>query len=248
MGKHFSRDPGYPAAMAGGALADLVSARRERWWRRTRLGLLLTGVGLLVGWIPIVAAVAALFLALGSTFLFLGAKAAGRRHEVLVVLSYLVMTVGGVLVAMFVGSFLLQAYDGAKRGLPLASLEEPALLMIWWTLPASVAIAAGFVLQVLLLLPRRQQRLMILLSLVLVVTATSATVLGAAEVASLGPQPVTASTIFDFLIRLSLYRMLEAPAYIGLAVLYFLGYWDAGLTLPRESVPAPSPAEGQSGG
>jgi len=201
--------------------------RSERWWRRTRIGLALSAIGLLVSWIPIVAVFGAFFLSFGSTFLFLGAKAAGRRHEVAVVVAFLALAIGGVIVGVLVSAFSLEALEAARQGLPMRSLQEPANLMLWATLPASFALAAGFGLQVVYLIPRRSRTLLLLLSISLILTAIATTWLAAPEVTALNEAPVRGATYADFMIRISVYRMIEAPAYVGLAILYLASYWNA---------------------
>lgn len=187
---------------------------------------MLTAIGLVLSWIPFVAAVAALFLSLGSTFLFLGARGVHRRHEVAVVLSFLVLTIGGVIVAIFVGAFLLQGYDAAQQGAPLRDLRDAASLLIWATLPATALVIAGFALQVVYLVPPRHRPILVIVSVFLFVAAVAATFLADPELASLDTRPARGVLIADFLLRISLYRMLEAPPYIALAILYLAAYWD----------------------
>ncbi|HEV8594352.1 MAG TPA: hypothetical protein VGR51_02365, partial [Thermoplasmata archaeon] len=141
-----------------------LEAIRVRSWRRTRRGLVLTAVGLLLSWIPFVAAIAAIFLSLGSTFLFLGARAVHRRHEVAVVLAFLLLTIGGVIVGILVGAFLLQGYEAAVQGHPLRDLRDPASLLIWASLPATAFVIAGFALQVVHLIPPRRRLALVLVS------------------------------------------------------------------------------------
>lgn len=232
--------PDGPAA-AGTGLAPAASAYdawRARRWRRTRLGLGLTALGLLLAWIPFVSVLAALFLSFGSTFFFLGARAVGRRHETLVALAFLALAIGGVVITLLVGAFLLRAYDAARVGQAMVVLREPANLMVWGTLPATVAIAAGFGLQVAALVPRGHHKRLVLLCTVLATTAALATWLSASDVEALGNAPVRTGTMLDFVFRLSAYRIAEAPAYVGLAFLHILVYWD---TTPRVFGNAPVP-------
>jgi len=212
--------------------------RPPRWVRRTRWGLLLTALGLLLSWTPFVAALGALFLSLGSTFLFLGARGAGRRHEVAVVLAFFLIAIGGVAIGFLLGAFLLQAYDAANGGRALSTLRDAAGLLIWATLPATFVITAGFGLQIALLLPRRRQAVLVAFCLALASSAALATWLSAPEIATLGVGRVRASTITDFILRLSLYRMVEAPAYVGLGILYLAAYADAVLTVGPTRTPA----------
>ncbi len=217
---------------------------RLRRWKRTRLGLLLSAIGFLLAWIPLVAAIGALPIAFGSTFLFTGARAVGRRHENAVLIAYLALTVGGVAVGGLVGAFLLQAYHASKSGLALSTLSEPVALMIWGTLPGTVVIGGGFGLQALHLVPRRHRRTLVLTVATLAATAAAATVLSAHEATALPDARVTVASMLDLLTRLSLYRMVEAPSYLLLAILYFVAYWDAGI---ETAGPAPgSPRGAQS--
>ncbi|HYS72043.1 MAG TPA: hypothetical protein VEM95_06435 [Thermoplasmata archaeon] len=211
--------------------------------RRTRRGLLLTALGLMLSWIPFVSAVGALLLSLGSTFLFLGARGAGRRHEIAVVLAFLVLAIGGVAIGFLLGTFLLQAYDAAFAGRPFSTLRDAASLLVWATLPATVAVASGFGLQVVALLPPRRQRVLLGLCALLVASAVAATWLSDPEVAALGPVRVTYGSVSEFLLRLSLYRMVEAPAYIGLGLLYLATYLDTSLAGRFPRLPAARPEE-----
>lgn len=194
-----------------------------------------------MSWIPIVAAVAALFLSFGSTYLFLGAKAAGRRHEVAVVVAFLVLTIGGVILAILVGSFLLQAYNAAQEGLPLSDLRDPAFLLVWASLPATVLVAAGFAVQVVLLVPSRQRRFLWIATAGLVAAAVLATWLADPELAALDARLTRGALVVDFVLRVSLYRMLEAPAYVALAILYLTTYWEAVPRPEGRGAPAPIP-------
>ncbi len=215
--------------------------RRTRRLRRTRTGLVLTAIGLVLSWIPFVAAIAALFLSLGSTFLFLGARGVHRRHEVAVVLSFLVLTIGGVILGVLVGSFLLQGYEAAQAGAPLRDLREAASLLIWASLPATGLVITGFALQVVYMVPPRHRPILVLVSLFLFIAATAATFLADPELATLDGNQTRGVILADFLLRISLYRMIEAPPYVALAILYLAAYWDsaalAGLGAAR-AIPA----------
>jgi len=200
----------------------------SRRWRRTRAGLLLTSIGLFVLWLPLVAALGALFLSFGSTFLFLGGRAAGRRHEVSVAVAFLLLSIGGVLTGVFFLAFLLEASYGAARGYPMAILEEPARRLLWDTVPGTLALAAGIAVQVHMLVPGDQRRRLYVLAGVLAVTALAATWLAEPELASLDDRPVRAGSVLDFLLRLSAYRLLEAPAYLGLAAIHLRVYANEG--------------------
>jgi hypothetical protein len=210
-----------------------VAARR---WRRTRTGLLLTSIGLFVLWLPLVAALGAFFLSFGSTFFFLGARAAGRRHEVSVAVAFLLLSIGGVLTGVFFGAFLLEASYGVSRGYSMALLEEPARRLLWDTVPGTLALAAGIAVQVHVLVPREQRRWLYALAGVLVITAIAATWLAEPELAVLDSRPIRGGSILEFLLRLSAYRLLEAPAYLGLAAIHLRVY------LALEDLPTPVPS------
>ena len=207
-----------------------VAARR---WRRTRVGLLLTCIGLFVLWLPLVAALGAFFLSFGSTFFFLGSRAAGRKHEVSVAVAFLLLSIGGVLTGVFFVAFLLEASYGATRGYPMAILEEPARRLLWDTVPGTLALAAGIAVQVHMLVPEKERRQLYVLAAVLALTALLATWLAEPELASLDDRPVRAGSVLDFLLLLSAYRLLEAPAYLGFAAIHFRAY-------AKEEMPAPA--------
>ncbi|MBI4416902.1 MAG: hypothetical protein HY557_07960 [Euryarchaeota archaeon] len=215
-----------------------VAKRRPiRWWRRTRWGLLLTSIGLIVLWIPLVAALGALFLSFGSTFLFLGSKAVSRKHEVSVSVAFVLLTVGGVIIGIFFVAFLLESLYVAGRGLPLESLLIPAQRLLWDTTWGTAAFAAGIALQINYLVAERQRRVVYGLCLLLFLTALAATWLSEPELAFLDSSPVRSSSVIEFLLRLSLWRMLEAPAYLGLAAVHMQAYWQR--VFPTQPAPAP---------
>ena len=212
-----------------------------RRWRRTRTGLLLTSIGLFVLWLPLVAALGALFLSFGSTFFFLGARAAGRRHEVSVAVAFLLLSIGGIMTAVFFGAFLLEASYGASRGYSLRILEEPARRLLWDTVPGTLALSAGIAVQVHELVPDRR-RLLYSLAGLLAGTAIAATWLAEPELAFLDDRPVRGGSVLEFLLRLSAYRLLEAPAYLGLAAVHlraFLALEDSSAPVPRVAAADP---------
>jgi len=210
----------YPAATATPGSPAAAAARAMRSWRRTRTGLLLSGLGLALLWIPWVLSLGALFLSLGSTFLFLGARAAGRRHFHAVLVAFLALAAGGVLIGAVLAAFVLEAMDAAYRNLRMEDLRPIAGVLVWGTLPGTLAIAAAVALQVQFLLPRRRRWFPTGLLILLALTAGAATWLSGGELEGLGPALVRMDPVLDLMNRLSLYRALEAPAYVGFAALY----------------------------
>ena len=212
----------------------------RRWWRRTRGGLLVTAVGLILVWLPWLSVFGALFISLGSSLLFLGSRVGGRPHRIAVGLAFLAFAVGAAIIAFLLGAFLLRAFQIAGNE-PMSALRPDASLMQWGSLPGTAAIALGLALQVHFLLSPRERGVMYGLTALLVITAYVATVLAEPEVAALGTEIVHTSPVFDFLSRVSLYRIVEAPAYLGLAVVYVFAH-RASLTRGawRGAAPAPS--------
>jgi hypothetical protein len=210
-------------------------------WRRTRAGLLLTSIGLIVLWLPLVAALGALFLSFGSTFFFLGGRAAGRKHEVSVAIAFLLLTVGGVITGIFLLAFLLETSSASSQDYPLASLREPARRLLWDTIPGTMALAAGIALQVHRLVPDGQRRRLYLFCAAVVVTAVAATWLAEPELALLDERPVTPGLVLDFLVRISAYRLLEAPAYLGLAAIHLRTYANDDVHVPTLSAVSADP-------
>ena len=236
--------PARPVLIPKSGFANAYEAVQAKLWRRTRRGLLLTAIGLLISWIPFVAVVSVFFLSFGSTFLFLGARAAGRKHEVCVVLAFLMLAVGGVVIGILLGAFLLEAYGAARAGLPLSTIRDIAGLVVWGTLPATFVISAAFASQVVTLLPRRQAFTLLGLCGLLAATATLATWFSGSEVVALGAVPIRTATVADFLFRISVYRLVEAPAYVGLAILHVMAYWELsapGGTAGASAVPRAEP-------
>jgi len=215
-----------------------VGARR---WRRTRVGLLLTSIGLFVLWLPLVAALGAFFLSFGSTFFFLGGRAAGRRHEVSVAVAFLLLSIGGVLTGVFFLAFLLEASYGATHGYTMTILQEPARRLLWDTVPGTLALAAGIAVQVHRLVPEGQRRQLYLLAAALAATALLATWLAEPELALLDNRAVRTGSVLDFLLRLSVYRLLEAPAYLGLAVIHLRAYLSDGVPAPLPPIAVADP-------
>ena len=164
-----------------------------------------------------------MLISLGSTLLFLGARASGRPHRVAVALAFLAFTIGAVIIVFLFGAFLLHAYQIAGRE-PMATLREDASVLQWGSLPGTVAIAVGLALQVNYLLPLRDRAVLYGLTTLLVITAYVATSLAEPELATLGALRVRTGPVLDFLSRLSVYRIVEAPAYLGLAFVYLFAH------------------------
>ena len=222
-----------------GVRGRVWGAAPDRQWRRTRAGLLLTSIGLIVLWLPLVAALGAFFLSFGSTFLFLGGRSAGRRHEVSVAVAFLLLSIGGVITGVFFLAFLLEASYAAAHGYPLGILAEPARHLLWDTVPGTLALAAGIAVQIHMLVPDAQRRRLYLLAALLAGTALAATWLAEPELAFLDARPVRAGLVLDFLLRLSAYRLLEAPAYLGLAAIHLRAYSREELPVSAPSVAVP---------
>jgi hypothetical protein len=155
-------------------------------------------------------------------------------------LAFLAFAIGAIVIVFLLGAFLLRAFQIAGRETMMA-LRPDASLLQWGSLPGTAAIALGLALQVNFLLAPRERVVLYGLTALLVATAYVATALAEPELAALDGTPVGTSAVFDFLGRLSLYRIVEAPAYLGLAVVYLFAYRS---TLPhavREgSAPTPS--------
>ena len=214
--------------------------RRNTRWRRTRNGLLITAVGLLLVWLPWLSIIGALLISLGSSLLFLGARAAGRPHQVAVTFSFLAFAVGAIIIVFLLGAFLLRAFQIAGRQ-PMAALQEDASTLQWGSLPGTAAIALGLALQVNFLLARRERGVLYGLTVLLIVTAYVATALAQPEIQALDATVVRTGPVLDFLSRLSLYRIVEAPAYLGLAVVYLFAHRSSlGHVVHRGSDPVPS--------
>ena len=128
----------------------------------------------------------------------------------------------------------------------MSVLRQSASLLIWGTLPATFSVAVGFGLQVLRIIPSRHRLPLVGLVLLLGATAAIATVLSDPEILNLGSTPIRVGTVADLLLRLSLNRMLEAPAYVGLGLLYLLAHWEIGVhgLTPTAAGPAADPGKG----
>lgn len=106
----------------------------------------------------------------------------------------------------------------------MAALREEASILQWGSLPGTAAIALGLALQANFLLPLRERWVLYGLTIVLIVTAYVATALAEPELATLNTLTVRTGLVLDFLSRLSVYRIVEAPAYLGLAVVYLIAH------------------------
>lgn len=210
--------------------------RVARWRRRTRTGLILSAVGLLILWVPWVSAAGALLVSLGSTFLFMGARAHGRAHHLAVVLAFLALGVGGVLIATLFGAFLLDAADAARRALTMGSLFDTASLLLWGTIPGTLTVIVGLVLQVHYLLAPRQRGWLFAAAMFLALSVLAATVFALPALDTLGDVRVRTGPVIEFLGSLSAYRIVEAPAYVGLAIVYLLAHRG---TVPSVGGPRP---------
>lgn len=211
---------GYAPLLAPIPWPPFLRIAQDRYWRRTRAGLAVTALGLLLAWLPFVSVLGALFVSLGSSLLVLGARHGGPRHGGAVGIALLLLAFGGIAIVTLVGSFLWDAYDAAHFLRPMRVLEGAGNWLVWGTLPPALLVSVGFALQIAFLVPRRQVRVLVGFTVLMAVTAVAATLLTAGEPAALGTEIATTARITDFLFRVSLWRLVEGPAYVGLAWLY----------------------------
>lgn len=212
---------------------------QARWWRRTRIGLLLSAVGLLVLWAPYASIAGALFLSLGSSFMFLGARAPGSSHRLAVVASLLTFAFGGAVIVTMFAAFALAAYNAARGGVAMSSLRDATRLLLWGSVPGTLLVVAAIALQVNRLLSPRLRSVLFGLAALLAVSVIAATWLAEPELQTLGALPVRTGPVLDFLGRLSLYRLLEAPAYVCLGLLYLAAHRATGSSLQGYRRPFP---------
>ena len=212
--------------------------------RRTKGALSLAVVALVLLAAPIVSPLGAFLLSIASTLLFLDRRGFNRAHRTAMEVSYALLWIAAVLYGILFASYLSAAYASWQAYLPMASLDGPTRFFIVATTVPTALLAAALGLQIWFLLPPARRHLARWCVLGLVALALIATVLALAYVPpSLGPDQIHVSTVLDVLNQVSLWRLAELPAFLGLAALTRI----AGGNVVPGSMGASAPVAGRQG-
>jgi hypothetical protein len=128
--------PGYP---------NYATMERQKQVDRTKTGLLVLTVGLLIGWVPLIGAVGGLLAFIGAILVILGRKAFGDRHATLVIVSVVVYIASFVILVIFIAWFFFAGLQSSIGGNP-----RPFLAAFWPFIGGVIAASGiGAVAQVL---------------------------------------------------------------------------------------------------
>jgi len=210
---------------------------------RTRRGLGITAGALIAFALPFLSAFGALFLSVGSTLLFLDRRPFKAAHQSAIKVSYALFWVAAILYVIVFGVFLSQAYDAYVAFQPVRQLRGPTEVFIAITTVPTVLLSVALGLQIRSLLPKRLRLHLpgsvgLLVALAVVATYVAYLVVPA----GLGTGDIHISTVAGILNDISVYRMIEMPAYLWLAYLYFRAF---GNVVPGTASPTVPPATGR---
>lgn len=135
--------PGYPVFYPGppsGYYAMAWEAERQKQIGRTKTGVLLLVIGVLIGWIPVIELVGSVLVLIGAVLVLLGRKVFGARHSLYVVIAF-VLTLAGV-AAAFVLGFVIGFTAVAGPTIEEAIAAFQALLIGLPTIAATAGIAS----------------------------------------------------------------------------------------------------------
>lgn len=210
-----------PYGYAWPAEAAEPEVRKARPGVRTRHGLLVTAVALGLLWIPTVAIFGGVLLSIGSTLLFLDRRPFGGPHRSAVVLAYGLFWLAALGYAISFGAFLWTAYTAYRAAEPLDAIRGAADALVWVTTLPTLLLVAAIALQIRRLLAPHPLRYLPWAALALAVLVGVATVLASVDLAAgLGTGPIRVATVLALLDRIGMWRLVEAPGFLGLAYLY----------------------------
>ncbi len=206
---------------------------RVVWGARTKRGIALTLIALVLLWIPNVTILGAVFLSVGSILIFWDRHAFPPVHRRAVAVAYLLFWVAAAGYVIAFVAFVSTAYTGwLNRGM-LNDLLPMTVLFIWISTVPTELLVVAIALQVQNLLPpglRKQVPWAVLALGGLVVLAT---LLAFWDVApGLGSEPIRMSSVLGILNRVSIARLVEGPGFAWVAYLYYRAY---GTVVPKTS-------------
>lgn len=212
---------------------------RVLWGTRTKRGLAITIISLLVLWIPGATVVGAALLSVGSTLMYWDRHPFPSAHRRTVVASYLFLWIAAALYVVVFVAFLSNAYGAWLERKVLEEILPGIIAFIWLsTIPTEIIVAA-IALQIRNLLPPSLRRQVPWAAIALGGLVLLATVLAFLDVAGgVGSEPVRTSSVLAILNRISVLRIVEGPGFAWFAYLY---YRARGTIVPK-AAPAGAPA------
>lgn len=115
--------PGYPG-YPGGSPFDV---QRKQQIDRTKTGVLLILIGILIGWIPIIGAVGSILILIGAILVILGRKAFGPAHSRNVLMSIVLFFVGLIILGVSVVVLTLGLAAALAGGAPSLAAVQAAV-------------------------------------------------------------------------------------------------------------------------
>jgi len=215
------------------------------WGARTRRGLALTLVSLLLLWIPNVTVFGGALLSIGSILIFMDRHPFPPAHRRAVVLAYILFWLAAAAYVVVFVAFVSTAYSEFLNRRNLDALRPMTVVFIWLsTLPTELLVAA-IALQVRNLLPPSVRRQVPWAAVLLGGLVVLATLLSFWDLApGLGAESIRTSSVLGILNRIALVRIVEGPGFVWFAYLYYRAHRavvpkmaSAGESIP--SIPAP---------
>jgi len=224
--------PAYPTPPA--------APRQVLWGVRTKRGLLLTAVSLVLFWIPGLGPVAGLFLSVGSTMMFWDRHAFPPAHRSAMNVAFALFWVAAalytILFLVFVGT-AYYAWLGIGR---MNELLPAVVLFVWDSTAPTLLVVVALLLQIARLLPARKRRLLWVAGILATGLIVLATVIAYLDVsAGIGTEFVRMSSVLGVLNRISIARMVEGPGFTMLAYLYYVARAGVVPKSAAEGAPAP---------
>jgi hypothetical protein len=195
---------------------------RVVWGARTKRGVALTLVSLVLLWIPNVTILGAIFLSIGSILIFWDRHPFSPAHRQAVAIAYVLFWVAAAGYVIAFAAFVSTAYtEWLNRG-TLDDLRPMTVLFIWISTVPTALLVVAIALQVRNLVPSALRRQVPWAAIVLGGLVLLATLLAYWDVApGLGSEFVRMSSVLGILNRISVARLVEGPGFAWLAYLYY---------------------------
>ena len=189
---------------------------------RTRRGLTLTILSLLLLWIPSASIIAGALLSVGSTLMFWDRHPFPPAHRSAMRLAYVLFWVAAALYAFVFARFVWSAYDAWQVGAGLDTIRPATELFIWLSTIPTEFLVAAIALQIRFLLPPKSRWQVRWAAVALGGLVLLATVIAYLDVVPiLGPEIVRMSSVLGILNRISLARLVEGAGFVWFAYLYY---------------------------
>jgi len=214
--------PAAPPHVVYPPAASAAAPRRVLWGARTKRGIALTIVSLVILWIPNATIFGGLLLSIGSTLMFWDRHPFRPAHRRSIRVAYLLFWIAAAGYAVLFIAFVSTAYAEWSRRGTLDDLRPMTVLFVWLSTGPTELLVLAIALQIRHLLPDSLRPQALWATIALAGLVLLATILAHLEFSpGMGSEVVRLSSVLGVLDRISVLRLVEGPGFAWFAYLYY---------------------------